>query len=103
MYSPLLLMRIEKVSKKNGEKWVREEDGERLDLDMGGGEAALWAVQHQKKGKDQSNQFSDQGQRHEVHIPCSYLVQIPTFECYMIFKLHFLYSKAGTLWYFFFI
>lgn len=35
MYSPLLLMCVEKVSKKN------EEEGERLDLDMGGGEAAL--------------------------------------------------------------
>lgn len=87
-------MCVEKVSKKNGEKWVRGGEGERLDLDMGGGEAALWAVQDQKEGKDQSNQFSDQGQSHEVHIPCSYLIQIPTFECYMIFILHFLYSMA---------
>lgn len=87
-------MCVEKVSKKN------EEEGERLDLDMGGGEVALWAVQDQKEGKDHSNQFSDQGQSQEVHIPGFYLVLIPTFECYMIFILDFLYSMAGTLFFF---
>ena len=54
-----------------------ERESERQDLDMDRGEAG---DTRSKRGKDQSDQLSDQGQSYEVHILSSYLIQIQSFE-----------------------
>lgn len=81
------------VSRKVSKRMKRREAGER----NGGRETGFRHGQRcsrtlrdtrSKREKDQRDQFSDQGQSYEVHIPSSYLIQIQSFECRPVFALY---------------
>ena len=88
MYSPQLLMWVERwggewretgAGERKRER-ERESERERQDLDMDRGWGRTLRDTRSKRGKDQSDQLSDQGQSYEVHIRSSYLIQIQSFE-----------------------